>query len=229
MKCIAVIPARGGSKRIPRKNIKSFCEKPIIAYSIEAAIHSELFERVIVSTDDREIAVVAEKFGAEVPFFRSEENANDYAGLADVLLEVDSELLREQGNPESYCCLLPTAPFITPEVLKAAFKKFVDGAYDSLIPMCRYTTPVPRALVQSDSGQVMMKWPENYAKRSQDLEDFFYDAGQFYFITATALTKQKRLYTDKATGLVLDESVVQDIDTMGDWLRAEEKFKQMFG
>ena len=165
---VAIITARGGSKRIPRKNVKEFCGKPIIVYSIEAALESGLFDEVMVSTEDEEIAGIAKAAGARVPFMRSGENAGDYASTDDVLLEV-LEAYREQGREfDSFCCLYPTAPFVTAEKLRRAMQ-LLDKA-DSVMPVVAFSFPPQRCMVLNEEGELRMKWPEHAKTRSQDLE-----------------------------------------------------------
>lgn len=225
MKNIAIIPARGGSKRIPRKNIKSFCGKPIITYSIEAALKSQLFDVVMVSTDDEEIAAVAKAAGAEVPFMRSEKNSDDYAGTVDVLLEVLSEYEKQNTTFKHVCCIYPTAPFVSPERLSEAYQMLNERQYDSVFPICAFSFPILRALQLSNDNKVSMIWPENMTKRSQDLPPSYHDAGQFYWCKTMSLAIDKKLYTDNSGAIVLNETEVQDIDNESDWLIAEMKFK----
>ena len=182
---IAIITARGGSKRIPRKNIKNFCGKPIIAYSIEAAINSALFDEVMVSTDDAEIAEVSKKFGADVPFMRSEKNSDDYATTADVLNEVLDEYSKRGKNFEYMCCIYPTAPFVTAEKLQRAFNSLVEKNADVLIPVVKFSYPPQRSFILDD-GFLKYKWSQYARSRSQDLEKFYHDAGQFYFYRTTS-------------------------------------------
>lgn len=191
MKNIAIIPARGGSKRIPRKNIKPFMGKPIIAYSIEAALQSGLFDEVMVSTDDEEIAEIACKYGAQVPFMRSAEMSNDYAGTADVILEV-LRMYKEQGREfETVCCIYSTAPFVTPERLREAYGK-MNSEIDSVFTCVAYSYPIQRSLHIVD-GKIGMVYPEYESSRSQDLETIYHDAGQFY-VAKTASFIQEKLF-----------------------------------
>ena len=182
---IAIITARGGSKRIPRKNIKNFCGKPIIAYSIEAAVNSKLFDEVMVSTDDAEIAEVSKKFGADIPFMRSEKNSDDYATTADVLNEVLDEYSTRGKNFEYMCCIYPTAPFVTAEKLQRAFNSLVEKNADVLIPVVKFSYPPQRSFILDD-GNLKYKWAQYARSRSQDLEKFYHDAGQFYFYRTTS-------------------------------------------
>lgn len=224
MKTLCIIPARGGSKRIPGKNIKDFCGKPIIAYSIEAALNSHLFDEVMVSTDDQKIAEIANKYGAKVPFLRSDENANDFAGLAEVLIEVVAQYKKNEQIFYSICCILPTAPFLTPEKLINVKETFIRGNFDCIFPVVEYSYPIQRSLKIEDD-YIKMRWPENFSKRSQDLESTFHDSGQFYFIQTETLLKEKKLFTEHSGCIVLDSLEVQDIDTEIDWKLAELKYQ----
>lgn len=224
MKKIAIIPARGGSKRIPRKNIKDFLGKPIIAYSIEAALVSGLFEEVMVSTDDEEIAGVAKKYGAKVPFMRSPANADDFATTVDVLKEVLAQYVESEGKIFNYgCCIYPTAPFTSPETLKAGFQKLETMKFDAVFPVVAFSYPVWRGLNITKEEKVEMLWPEFLNSRSQDLGKVYHDAGQWYWFATNKL--KNSLFTAHSGSIVLDEKKVQDIDTDSDWLLAELKFK----
>jgi pseudaminic acid cytidylyltransferase len=219
---IAIIPARGGSKRIPRKNIKNFLGKPIIAYSIEAALKSKLFDEVMVSTDDNEIAEISKSLGASVPFFRSESNSNDHAGTVDVLVEVLKQY-ESLGHIFDYaCCIYPTAPFITPQILETGFYTVQD--YDTIFPIVRFSYPIQRAL-QKSHGKTAMIWPENIAKRSQDLPEAFHDAGQWYWFNVHNFISCKKLWTDNSHGIEISELEAQDIDNESDWQIAEMKYE----
>lgn len=220
MNNLAVIPARGGSKRIPGKNIKKFLGKPIIAYSIEAAFKSGLFKEVIVSTDSKDIAFVAKKFGAKVPFFRSSENANDIATLADVVEEVRYRYNEKDLKYDHICCILATAPLITIENLKKGLDILVsDETCDSVKPIIRFSYPIQRAL-RFDGKKVSLINPEFVASRSQDLELTYYDAGQFYWMRF-----DKGLRGENKFGFEISEMDAQDIDTPEDWSLAEFKYK----
>lgn len=224
MSSVAIITARGGSKRIPRKNIKDFCGKPIIAYSIEAAINCGYFDEVMVSTDDQEIAEIAMRYGAKVPFMRSEENADDFSTTRDVVKEVLSQY-KDMGVDYDYaCCIYPTAPFITANRLKEAMKLLQESQADSVVPVVQFSFPPQRGLVMNE-GRVEFKWPENALARSQDLEAFFHDCGQFYCINTKAFAKQELLFMKKTCPIVLDELEVQDIDNETDWKLAELKYR----
>lgn len=224
-KLVAIITARGGSKRIPRKNILPFLGRPIISYSIHAALESQLFAEVMVSTDDEEIAKIAEKEGAVVPFFRSKENADDFSGTADVIAEVLSRY-RENGKTFAMgCCIYPTAPFVNPQLLQQGYEKLVDGKFDVVFPMVKYSYPIQRSIHKVENGKVAMLWPENYHKRSQDLEPVYHDAGQFYWFRSNYIIEYKKLFGDNVAGLEVEEKNVQDIDTLSDWELAEIKYQ----
>ena len=224
MKSLCIIPARGGSKRIPRKNIKPFMGKPIMAYSIEASLESGIFDDVMVSTDDKEIAGVARQYGASVPFFRSAETANDYATTVDVLLEV-IETYKQQGKVfDTICCLYSTAPFVTSERLKEAYSKLSDNV-DACFTMVEYSYPVQRSLRINENGRVEMRHPEHLKSRTQDLEKVYHDAGQFYFMKTKTLIDEKTVWCKKTAPLVLSELEVQDLDTLTDWKLAEIKYE----
>jgi N-acylneuraminate cytidylyltransferase len=226
MSTIAIITARGGSKRIPRKNIKDFLGKPIIAYSIEAALQSEVFDTVIVSTDDIEIAEVAKSYGARVPFLRSTKNADDFATTADVLEEVLVRLT-EAGETFDYaCCIYPTAPFVTPLKLQKAKQMLLESNSDSLIPITKFSFPIWRSF-KMEGNILSYNWPEFASKRSQDLAPTFHDCGQFYFFKTSSFLIEKKLVTENTIGLEIPESEVQDIDTKEDWKIAEMKYSIM--
>jgi pseudaminic acid cytidylyltransferase len=221
MRNLAIIPARGGSKRIPRKNIRDFLGKPIIAYSIEAALQSNLFEEVMVSTDDAEIAEIAKNYGANVPFFRSDENSNDYATTSDVLKEV---LIKYKYNFDNVCCIYPTAPFITVENLVLAYNKLINNNLDSVYPIVEYTYPIQRSL-EIINEKLRMVWPENLISRSQDLTKRYHDAGQFYFFNAERFNRSNSLLTDNTGYVEMSNLMAQDIDNETDWKLAEYKYE----
>lgn len=223
MKNLAIIPARGGSKRIPRKNIKDFMGKPIIAYSIEAAIQSNLFDEVMVSTDDLGIADIAKRHGAKVPFMRSPENSNDYAGTIDVILEVIKKYNELELSFDNLCCLYPTAPFVTSERLNEAFN-MLGKDIDASFTIVQYSYPVQRSLRVNSNGFVEMNFPQYRTKRSQDLQRIYHDAGQFYFIKIPVLLKEKTLWCKRVAPIILSELEVQDLDTETDWKIAELKY-----
>lgn len=223
MKNIAIITARGGSKRIPRKNIKFFLGKPIIAYSIEAALNSGLFDEVMVSTDDKEIAHIARQYGAAVPFLRSDSTANDFATTADVLIEVLESYNNRGKEFDNICCIYSTAPFITSERLQECYELLKEGI-DAAATVVEYSYPIQRSLVVRDD-KIMMAWPEYKQSRSQDLEPHYHDAGQFYFLKVMPFISTKAIWAENMRGLVLSELEVQDLDTMTDWRLAEMKYK----
>ena len=224
MSRLAIIPARGGSKRIPHKNIKEFCGKPIIAYSIEAALNSKLFDEVMVSTDDEKIANIAKAYGASIPFMRSTETANDFAILKDVLNEVLSKY-KELGKVfDEICCILPTAPLVDVTDIQNSHKTLKDMQCVSVIPVVKYSYTIFRSLKIED-GKLYMNWPENYSKRSQDLPEAFHDAGLFYWYNKSYFEEENVGFGKNACPYILDEEKVQDIDTEDDWRIAEMKFK----
>ena len=224
MKTVAIITARGGSKRIPRKNIKEFCGKPILAYSIEAAVQSELFDTVMVSTDDEEIAQIAKRYGAEVPFYRSEKTANDFATTNDVLLEVLEEYEKRGEVFDLACCIYPTAPFITSERLAEATNMLMESDADTLIPVVSFSYPPQRAMV-IENGRLVFKYPEYIDARSQDLEKHYHDVGQFYVFRTNAFKNNKKLMLGNILPFEISEMEVQDIDTVTDWEIAEMKYR----
>lgn len=224
MAAIAIITARGGSKRIPKKNIKDFCGKPIIAYSIEAALESGVFDEVMVSTDSEEIAEIARRYGAKVPFLRSEATSNDYATTADVLKEVLDEYEKLGRKFDLMFCIYPTAPFVTAEKLKKAVKTLEESGAGSLMPVVQYSFPPQRAMVVRD-GQLAYQFPENAKKRSQDLEPVYHDCGQFYGCKTEEFRKCESVVTPNTVPLVMPEEEVQDIDNLSDWMIAEVKYK----
>lgn len=224
MKTIAIIPARGGSKRIPRKNIKDFLGKPIISYSIEAALKSQLFDEVMVSTDDDEIATVAMQYGAKVPFMRTNETANDFATTVDVLNEVISEYRKIfDKNFEYACCIYATAPLIQPNHLREGFNLLIDNNYSSVFPIVLFEYPIWRGLRVNEFGRTEMLWNEFMNYRSQDLEPIYHDAGQWYWFKTTEISDS--LFTDNSASIILNELDVQDIDNLTDWKLAELKYE----
>lgn len=222
-KSIAIITARGGSKRIPRKNIRLFCGKPIICFSIEAAISSGIFDKVMVSTDDTEIAKIALNAGAEVPFFRSANTSNDFATTAEVLEEVLLQYHLDNQEFRYGCCIYPTAPFVTADKLKAAFELLKNKNADSIIPINKFSFPIWRSF-KMDEGRLSFNWPEYELKRSQDLASSYHDAGQFYFFNVQKFFETKKLVSANTFGLEVPESEVQDIDNEEDWQIAEIKY-----
>lgn len=219
-----MITARGGSKRIPRKNIREFCGKPILAYSIEAALGSGVFDIVMVSTDDEEIASIAKNCGAEVPFLRSRENAGDFAATRDVIGEVLREYESRGQRFDELCCIYPTAPCITAERLREAMALLKASGADSVVPVVRFSFPPQRGVVIRD-GFMQFQWPEYAQTRSQDLEPFYHDAGQFYCLSVKSFSEQNVVVMEKTVPLMLPELEVQDIDTQEDWELAEIKYR----
>ena len=223
-KRIAVITARGGSKRIPKKNIKDFCGKPILAYSIEAALESKLFDEVMVSTDSEEIAEIAKKYGASVPFMRSEKTSDDFATTSDVLQEVMEEYEKRGKIFDVLVCIYPTAPFITADKLKKAVLLRKEKNADQVTPVVRYSFPPQRAFVIKE-GRLEYQYPEYRLTRSQDLEAIYHDCGQFYVMNAEKV--RKKLSFENTIPLIISELEVQDIDNEDDWEIAEMKYKRM--
>jgi len=222
MKNLCIIPARAGSKRIPRKNIKKFLGKPIIAYSIETAIESELFEEIMVSTEDEEIGNVARKYGAQVPFLRSPVNADDHATTMDVIEEVVEEYKRRGQHYEFICCVYPTAPLMKVEHLEGGYQKLRSASVNAVFPAVAFSYPIWRGVVKKENDKVEMVFPEHVDARSQDLPVVYHDAGQWYWLRSS--TVGQSLF-DNAALYELNEEEVQDIDTLSDWQLAELKFK----
>jgi len=224
MNNLAIIPARGGSKRIPRKNIKDFLGKPIISYSIEVAFKCGLFNEVMVSTDDDEIASVAKTYGAKVPFFRSNENSTDTATTMAVIKEVLEKYQSiQKKNFEYVCCIYPTAPLIESQDLIEGYNLLLAKNYQSLSPVVPFSYSIWRGFERDDNGLTRMIWPENRDARSQDLKQAYHDAGQWYWLDSSLL--QEGIFTDNSGTIVLDELSVQDIDTLVDWKMAELKYR----
>lgn len=223
---LALITARGGSKRIPKKNIREFCGKPILCYSIEAALASGAFDEVMVSTDSEEIAEVARKAGAKIPFYRSDDTAGDYATTAQVVEEVLSQYEEQGSNFDYVCVIYPTAPFITAEKLQDAMAKLESTGADTVSPVVRFSYPPQRGFVIED-GVTHLKWPQYRTARSQDLEPFYHDCGQFYCLRVDSFLKQRQIFMEHMVSIEMPESQVQDIDTLEDWKIAELKYKLM--
>ena len=225
MSSLAIITARGGSKRIPRKNIKPFLGKPILLYSIEAALSSGTFDEVMVSTDDAEIAQIAIEAGAKVPFMRSDAAANDYASTDDVIREVLTAYQAAGQNFDTFCCIYPTAPFVTAKKLQTAMEMLKES--ESVIPVVPFSFPVQRGLCINAQGHIGYKWPEYATTRSQDLEKIYHDCGQFYACRTEAFFREGTTDTPNMVPLVMSELEVQDIDTLEDWAIAEVKYQKM--
>lgn len=224
---IAIIPARGGSKRIPRKNIKDFCGKPMIAWSIEAALQSGCFERIIVSTDDEEIAEVALRLGAEVPFMRPDELSGDFVATTPVIKHAIQWLKANQIIPEWVCCIYATAPFISANALQNGLTLIQQKGVDYVFSATSYAFPIQRAIKLLQNGAVQMFSPEHFSTRSQDLEEAYHDAGQFYWGERASWLEEKPIFSSQTYPVILPRHLVQDIDTQEDWIRAELMFKAL--
>jgi len=224
---VCVIPARGGSKRIPKKNIKDFNGKPIIAYSIEAALQAGCFDRIIVSTDNKEIAKISIDYGCEVPFFRPEELSDDYSGTVPVIKHA-IEWFESAGElVDNVCCLYATAPFVQPNFILQALQKLKDLKSDYCFSVTDYRFPVQRSVHITDLGCVEMLYPEHFNTRSQDLEKVYHDAGQFYWGRAQAFKEERSLFSSNSVPYILPSYLVQDIDTLEDWIRAEAMYRSL--
>jgi pseudaminic acid cytidylyltransferase len=218
---IAVIPARGGSKRIPRKNLREFAGLPVIAHSIRRAHESGLFDRVMVSTDDEAIAEVARQYGAEVPFLRPPELSDDHTATTAVVAHAIGWMETQQGYPQSVCCLYACAPLMQVEDLARGFALFASGRWDYVFAATSYPHPIQRAFHQHADGQLEMFWPEHVGTRSQDLPAALHDAGQFYWGRPAAWLRGTPVIGPSSTAVILPSWRVQDIDTPDDWVRAE--------
>lgn len=225
---VAIITARGGSKRIPRKNIKPFLGRPILEYSIAAAQQADIFHEIMVSTDDEEIAQTAREAGAKVPFFRSEDASGDFATTADVIAEVLTSYEQIGMCFDTVCCIYPTAPFVTADTIRRAMLLLEQEQADCVIPVVKFSFPPQRGVVVRE-GRLTPRWPENMAKRSQDLEPLYHDCGQFYCLNVESFQRQKAIWMKNAVPLIQDEKYVQDIDTPEDWEIAEMKYQMMQG
>jgi N-acylneuraminate cytidylyltransferase len=224
---ICIIPARGGSKRIPRKNVKNFLGKPIIAYSISEALNSGLFEEVMVSTDDNEIANIAIELGASVPFLRSLNNSNDFATTADVILEVISKYFEQGFIFDHICCCYPTAPFISISRLIEGFELLKLDQVDTVFPITSFDYNIWRSFKENSNGYLSFNWSEFENTRSQDLPAAFHDAGQWYWIKRNSFLKHKKMITPYSKGIILSSLEVQDIDDIHDWKIAEIKYEYL--
>ena len=222
---ICVIPARGGSKRIPRKNIKAFNGRPIIAYSIKAALESNCFDHVIVSTDDNEIAEAAKKYGAKVPFIRPAKLSNDYAGTIPVIKHTIEWLEGHNNTIDNVCCLYATAPFIQSQTISKAFQQLLESKSDYCFSVTSFAFPIQRSIKITQDNKVNMFYPENFNVRSQDLEESYHDAGQFYWGKAQAFKDELPIFSEAASPYILPRYLVQDIDTTEDWIRAEAMYR----
>ena len=218
---IAVIPARGGSKRIPRKNIKDFFGKPMIAWSIEAARQSGLFDRVVISTDDREIADVALRWGGDVPFTRPAELSDDHTGTTEVIAHATRWALDQAWPLQTVCCIYATAPFLQPADLKRGFDALESGSWNYVFSAAEFAAPIFRSFRQHSDGSIEMFFPEHFATRSQDLPVALHDAGQFYWGRPQAWMERRRVFDRHSLAVIIPRWRVQDIDTVDDWTRAE--------
>jgi len=225
MSTLCVIPARGGSKRIPKKNIRLFLGRPIIAYSIEAALASNLFDRVIVSTDSQEIAEVALRAGATVPFLRDADLADDFTSTHDVVKDVSERVHSDDPSLEYICCLYATAPLITVQALRQGFTELSANNASMAFSVTAFDFPILRSLKIEEDGSAQMFWPEYERSRSQDLPKAYHDAGQFYWYRFTNLQSDQRITLNGARPIILPNALVQDIDTEEDWNLAEYKYK----
>lgn len=228
MHTVAIIPARGGSKRIPNKNIKLFAGKPIIAYSIEAAKESRLFDRIIVSTDSEEIISVASCYGAEAPFVRPKDLADDHTPTAPVLEHALVSLRGTGYEVEYFCCIYATAPFVRTGYIREGYDMIRKSRIGSVFSVTSFGFPIFRALKIREDGGIEMFWPAHELTRSQDLPKAYHDAGQFYWLESKTFLENPRLYTLDALPVILPRHLVQDIDTPEDWVRAEIMFKSLF-
>lgn len=224
---LAVIPARGGSKRIPRKNIKPFCGKPMIAWSIEAALASGCFDRVVVSTDDPEIAGIAKSAGVETPFVRPADLSGDHAGTLPVIAHAIRWLQNVGEEPTEVCCIYATAPFVRPQDLAAGLETLLATGADYAFSATAYPFPIQRAFRLTKAGGAEMASPEQFKTRSQDLEEFFHDAGQFYWGTLQAWLDERPVFSPTSRPVILPRDRVEDIDTPEDWRRAEWLFQAL--
>lgn len=223
---IAIITARGGSKRIPKKNIKDFYGKPILYYSIEAALNAQIFDEIMVSTDSEEIAEIAKRAGAKVPFLRSEKNSNDFATTADVIMEVLDNYKKIGKEFDTICCIYPTAPFVTAKKLQKAMELLEERKAKKVLPVVAFSYPPQRAYI-ADGNYIRMREPENANKRSQDLEVMYHDCGQFYGYDVKSFFQTKGQIWDDVVPIIIPESEVQDIDYEEDWKIAELKYQIM--
>jgi N-acylneuraminate cytidylyltransferase len=223
---ICIIPARGGSKRIPRKNIKNFCGQPIISWSIETALNCKFFSRVIVSTDDKEIAKISQRYGAEVPFMRSESLSDDYTGTVPVIKNAINLLEMNNEKVNFVCCLYPTAPFIEVSYLEEGLNKLIENNASYSISMTSFPYPIQRSFKLTKNNRIEMFFPENINKRSQDLEQCFHDAGQFYWGKRSSWLEEESILDQKTVPIYIPRYKVQDIDNEEDWIQAERIFSK---
>lgn len=224
MKSICIIPARSGSKRIHKKNIKNFFEKPIISYSIETALKSGIFDKVIVSTDDEEIAKISKKYGADIPFIRSKKNSSDEASTVSVIIEAFNKINYKKLDYIYACCLYPAAPFVSTDLLKKSFKKLQKGSFHSVFPIVEYGHPIQRSLILNEKK--VQRYFNFSNKNTQDYRKTYHDAGQFYFFDIIKVLNTQKLISDNSSGIIVDRFKFQDIDSIEDWKLAELKYQQ---
>ncbi len=227
MNNVAIIPARGGSKRIPGKNIKRFAGKPIIAYSITAAKMSGLFRRIIVSTDSEQIAGVAQEYGSEVPFMRPAELSDDFTETAAVILHTLNWLRKDERLPDYFCCIYATAPFIQVRFIREGLSRLRQENAISALSVTSFGYPILRALKTDENGLLKMFWPEHKTTRSNDLPEAYHDAGQFYWARTKGFLEEKTFFSSKAIPIMLPRQLVQDIDTPEDWEFAEHLYNAL--
>jgi len=218
---IAIIPARGGSKRIKRKNIKSFFDKPMIAWSIEAALNSETFDQVIVSTDDKEIADISREYGADIPFMRPADISDDFTVTSTVIKHALESINYKKENIEAVCCIYATAPFLTTRDINNGFSQLMSGNWDYAFSASEYSSTIFRAFQILEDNGIEMFDPDNYLKRSQDLPKAYHDAAQFYWAPPLSWVEEKPIFSPRSTPVVIPQWRVQDIDTQDDWINAE--------
>ena len=224
---VAIIPARGGSKRIPRKNIIDFCGKPMIAWSIEAALSAGIFERVVVSTDDDEIAKISKEYGAEVPFKRPQEIADDYTGTIDVIKHSAAELIKSNANIKNICCIYATVPFLFVNDILKGYEILKDSKFEYVFAATEYSYPIQRSFFINKEKNLEMFYPENFQARSQDLVKAYHDAGQFYWGKLETWLNKKKVFTNKSKPIFLPNYRVQDIDNFDDLAKAELIFNMV--
>ena len=222
---VCIIPARGGSKRIPKKNIRNFCGKPVIAWSINKAIESSLFDKVLVSTDDEDIADISKEYGAEVPFLRPKELSDDFTGTIPVIKHSINWINQNVAEVKYACCIYATAPFIEIKYLIEGYEKLIEANSAYTLSVTTFPYPIRRAIRITESNKIQMIYPENYKSRSQDLEETFHDAGQFYWGKSDAWMQNKDFFKEHSSPVFIPRFKVQDIDTEEDWERAQNMFK----
>ena len=225
---VCIIPARGGSKRIPKKNSREFCGKPMISYSIEAAKETQLFDQIIVSTDSLEIAEVAKKYGAEVPFIRPATLSDDHATSDQVIIHALEWMQEQQIFPEYACCIYATAPFVQPDFIKKGLDILKTKNASTAFSVTSFPFPIFRGMKINNEGALEMFWPEHRLTRSQDLPEAYHDAGQFYWMNVEKYLQIKEMYNNDAQPVILPRHLVQDIDTEEDWIRAELMYKALW-